>query len=86
MDLLELFCQVKGEERSSPPPPRFEDNWINNRDNCYARYYSYPTSQDELRKWIEDAHKARTARANLIVDSRSMMKRNIQCRICGVTH
>ena len=67
-------------------PPRFEDNWINNRDNCYARYYSYPTSQDELRKWIEDAHKARTARANLIVDSRSMMKRNIQCRICGVTH
>lgn len=40
-------------------PQRLKDNIIrdgNNNDIGYARYYKYPSSKEELKGWIEDAH------------------------------
>jgi hypothetical protein len=68
-------------------PQRFEKNWSSGNDNCYAKYYRYPQSKDELRQWIEDAYIARTTRAHLIRNSHdTMMTSNARCRICQVTH
>ena len=67
-------------------PPRFEANWNQQHSNCYARYYVYPQTEDELRAWIEDAYNARTSRANLIVNSQDIMKYNARCKVCGITH
>lgn len=66
-------------------PPRFEDNW--HKDNpSYARYYSYPSSAQQLGNWIEDAYNARTSRANMISNDANMMRYNSRCRICNITH
>jgi len=67
-------------------PPRIEANWNENHENCYARYWSYPTSAYQLSKWIEDAHQARISRTHLIVNTQDIMKYNAQCKICGMTH
>ena len=67
-------------------PDRLQSNWNSNHVNCYARYWSYPASSQQLSIWIEDAHQARTTRASLINNSQDMMKYNSRCRICGVTH
>jgi len=67
-------------------PPRLEANWNQDHENCYARYWSYPTSASQLSQWIEGAHQARNSRSQLIVNSQDMMKYNSQCNICGVTH
>jgi hypothetical protein len=67
-------------------PPRFEANWTSGHQNCYARYYVAPRSAGELRGWIEDAYRARTERANLIVNSSDSLGYNACCRVCGVTH
>lgn len=58
----------------------------NGKDVGYARYYRYPESKDELKRWIEDAHAARTERANLICNPNEMMKYNSKCTIHGITH
>ena len=68
-------------------PPRFEANWKSDNANCYAKYYRYPLSKEELRQWIEDAYSARTLRASLIKNSHdTMMGYNATCRVCGVRH
>ena len=67
-------------------PDRLKQNWSAVTSNCYARYYSSPSSANQLGHWIEDAFTARTARANLISNSSSMMKYNAQCNVCGITH
>lgn len=67
-------------------PPRLEANWNSDHQNCYARYWIYPRSVEELGLWIEDAYSARTARAHLISNSQDMMKYNANCKECGVTH
>ena len=59
-------------------PMRFADN-LDQQNEKYARYYYYPTSASQLRGWIEDAFKARTTRAALIDNSRSMRKINSAC-------
>jgi hypothetical protein len=68
-------------------PPRFRDNW-NQQDEArsYAIYRSYPSSTQQLRGWIEDAHSRRTTHADRIVNSQDMMKYNRVCRVHGVTH
>ena len=71
---------------SASLPPRLEANWVKGHDNCYARYWVYPKSADALGRYIDDAHAARTGRANLITNSQAMMKYNAKCRVCGVTH
>lgn len=57
-----------------------------NMDIGYARYYAYPLSKEELKKWIEDAHQARTCRSNRINNPNDMMYYNGKCIVHGVTH
>ena len=58
----------------------------NKNDVGYARYHVYPTSKEQLYKWIEDAYWARTTRSKLIKNSAEMMKYNAQCKKHGRTH
>ena len=70
-------------------PPRVYANVIRDADKNdigYARYYQYPISKQQLSKWVEDAYQARTERANLINNSRDMMKYNSKCNVHNVTH
>jgi hypothetical protein len=67
-------------------PPRLEENWSKDHINCYSKYWIYPSSADQLREIIEDAFTARTSRAHLINNSRDMMRYNVKCKICNVTH
>ena len=67
-------------------PERLLSNWNSAHSNCYARFWSYPSSGQQLYQWIEDAHQARTTRSNLINNSQDMMKYNSVCKICGETH
>lgn len=78
-----LSCATTGPDL----PPRLEANWKSGNSNCYAKYYRYPHSQEELRQWIEDAYSARTTRADLIRNAHdTMMSYSAKCRVCGVTH
>ena len=67
-------------------PPRLEANWNKGHENCYARYWVYPSSPEQLGQWIDDAYAARTNRVGLIKNSQEMMKYNARCLVCGVTH
>ena len=67
-------------------PQRLNDNWFQGHVNCYARYWVYPSSGDQLGQWIDDAYAARTTRNNLITNSQDMMKYNAQCKIHSLTH
>lgn len=65
---------------SRQPPNRLSLNLKgdNNADG-YARWYKYPTRRDTLANCIDDAFRARTARANLIVSPRDSFSYNRQC-------
>lgn len=67
-------------------PPRLEANWSSENENCYARYWVYPNSAQQLGNWIEDAFQARTIRTRLIKNSQDMMGYNAKCKVCSVTH
>lgn len=70
-------------------PERVSNNILRNGQNediGYARYYVYPDSKQTLYNWIEDAHSARTNRANLINNPNKMMKYNSKCNRHGITH
>jgi hypothetical protein len=67
-------------------PPRFEQNWKQGEQNCYARYRYCPQTADELRSLIEDAFSARTSRSHLITNEQDMMKNNAVCKVCKITH
>jgi hypothetical protein len=68
-------------------PPRFGANWNSDNLNCYARFYRYPQSKEELRSWIEDAFVARSQRSNFIRNKHdTMMGYNARCKVCTVTH
>lgn len=49
------------------------------QEDCYARVIDYPGSKDILTDWIEDAFRARTTRAHLIVNPRDRLKYNKAC-------
>lgn len=67
-------------------PPRLEANWAEGHEGCYAKYWKYPQTADQLGALIEDAFDARTSRKHLIKNSQKMMKYNAKCKICGETH
>ena len=67
-------------------PERFRSNWEQSHTDCYAKFWDYPSSAQELKDWIEDAQQARLAKAHLINNSKEMMKYNSKCKICGETH
>ena len=67
-------------------PQRLADNWNVDNANCYAKYWIYPRSGQELTGWIEDAYSARTSRTHLINNSQNMMRYNGNCNLHKVTH
>ncbi len=67
-------------------PPRLKDNWSKDQVDCYARYWIYPKTAEQLGSLIDDAFNARTERAHLIKNSQEMMKYNTKCEVCGITH
>jgi len=67
-------------------PDRFLDNWNQEHSGCYAKFWSYPSTDQQLVDWIEDAYQARTSRKNLIDNSRPMLGYNGKCKIHGSTH
>ncbi|WP_019639713.1 TIR domain-containing protein [Paenibacillus fonticola] len=82
--LMGIILPSQGE--SAHLPPRLEANWSLRHENCYARYWVYPNSPEQLGKWIEDAFNARITRNHLIKNSQDMMGYNAKCKVCGVTH
>lgn len=74
------------QNNSANLPPRFSANWNQEHSNCYGRYWSYPTTGNQLGEWIDDAYNARTSRSNLIINSQDMMKYNASCKIHNETH
>lgn len=77
---------LRSRGRNAHLPPRLEANWAPDNFNCYARYWVYPRSPQELAGWIEDAYEARTTRARLIRNSAEMMRYNRVCQVCNITH
>lgn len=62
------------------PPDRLKKNLKGeNSDEGYARWYWYPQRKDTLANWIEDAFRARTSRAHLIVNPRDRFDYNRRC-------
>lgn len=82
--LMGIILPSKGS--SAYLPPRLEANWTKGHSNCYARYWIYPSSGNELGEWIDDAYNSRTTRNQLIVNSQSMMKYNSSCKVHNITH
>lgn len=61
-------------------PPRLGINLRrSNGELGYARCYWYPQSKYFLQNWIEEAFKARCARANLILNPRDRFRYNRVC-------
>ncbi|MFT4804388.1 MAG: hypothetical protein ACI9YE_001592 [Psychroserpens sp.] len=61
-------------------PQRIESNWNKGDKNCYAKFWRYPSSVEELHGWIEVAQKTRLTLAHSINNSREMMRYNGKCR------
>ncbi len=66
-------------------PERFQANYAKDGSG-YAQFRAYPSSADELRRWIEEAYGARTARQNLRKNAAEVWGYNQKCKVCGVTH
>lgn len=77
---------LPSQNNSAHLPERLKANWIKGSEDCYARYWSYPSSEQQLWRWIEDAYQARTTRADLIDNSLPMLGYNSKCKVCKVTH
>lgn len=67
-------------------PDRLAENWEQGHGNCYARYWTAPTTAEGFGTIIEDAFNARTARSHLIKNSQEMFKNNAVCKKCKITH
>lgn len=61
-------------------PDRVSDNWTtNDQAASYARYLTYPTSAAAARSSIESAFGDRTAKGDLVVNSRALRTANSTC-------
>jgi hypothetical protein len=60
-------------------PLRVRDNVAHDQELGYARWKKYPTSTASLRRWIDDAYIARTARSVLVNNTRTRKKYNSKC-------
>lgn len=66
-------------------PERFQANWSAD-GGCYARFYYYPQSENDLRDWIDDAYQARTTRSSMIKNAQDVWGYNRVCNVCGYNH
>jgi FAD/FMN-containing dehydrogenase len=61
-------------------PARLEDNWVSNDPvRSYAEYWPYPKTEDEVRGHVELAFQARTNKASLVDNTRTLRKANSTC-------
>lgn len=68
-------------------PDRFSKNYIQNRqDISYARYYTWPTSAADLRRWIEEVYDLAVNKSNLIENPQEIIWRNLTCKIHKEVH
>lgn len=59
-------------------PGRFLKNYIHNRqDISYARYYVWPSSASDLRRWIEEVYGLASQNAYLIENPQDMIRKNL---------
>jgi hypothetical protein len=70
---------------SSNLPHKFLKNLNQDNSNCYARYWSYPSTGEQFGEWIDDVFLDKTARNHLIVNPQEMMKYNSSCKIHNIT-
>jgi hypothetical protein len=59
-------------------PARVQDNVVNSNEG-YARWTKYPSSEQQLRDFIQSAFNARTLKADLIENSRTRKINNSAC-------
>lgn len=68
-------------------PDRFLKNYIQDRqDISYARYYVWPTSASDLRRWIEEVYGLTSQRADLIENPQNMIRKNLVCKVHNMVH
>lgn len=67
-------------ETTARLPDRVLDNWVRGKvDESYAEFEVYPTTAAILRNAIEAAFAARTSKADLVDNSRTLRKLNSVC-------
>ena len=75
-----LVMPLPSMNNSAILPARVKDNWVEGSpSDSYASYVSYPTSGTQLRGYIQSAFDARTAKADKVKNSRSLMTTNSIC-------
>lgn len=75
-----LVMPLPSMDNSSVLPARIKDNWIEgDLASSYAVYASYPTTTSVLRARIEEAFRARTAKADKVNNSRKLRQSNAAC-------
>lgn len=84
--LIAINLPYMGTRGALPPRVAANREFDGKDETGYAKYYPYPTSKENLRRWIEDAYDARTTRAHLINNTNEMMKYNAKCKEHGITH
>ncbi len=83
--LIGILLPYRG-DRGYLPERMFDNLDIEDSNNSYALYKSYPDSAKELDSWIEEAFLSRTIKSSLIKNSNEMMKYNGKCKVCEITH
>lgn len=75
-----LVYPLPSMNNSATLPDRVKDNWVEgDLASSYSRYLSYPTSASSVRSSIENAFNDRTAKADLVDNSRALKKANSSC-------
>ena len=77
--LLGIVLPSAGKKPITAPDRLMKNLLGEHSDEGYARWYWYPTHEDQLSAWIQDAFNARTERAGLIVNPRERFEYNRQC-------
>jgi hypothetical protein len=68
-------------------PDRFSKNYVQNQpDISYARYYNWPASAADLRRWIEEAYNLAANNADRIQNPQEMILRNLTCKVHREVH
>ncbi len=75
-----LVYPLPSMNNSARLPDRVRDNWTEgDQAASYARYLPYPTSASVIRSNIDSAFSDRTAKADLVDNSRPLRKLNSSC-------
>ena len=82
-----LGIQLPGLPNGVHLPPRLQENWNRSEIGCHAIFRAWPSSDEELRRWIEDAYARRSATKNQIANANdTMFGFNRTCKIHNVVH